>query len=57
MQAFKLNNDQWELLRTLRAAGCAVTVFLPHEINEANPRDVEDEMRAAGWNEINKQLK
>lgn len=57
MPSFKLNDVQWELLRTFRAAGCAVIVFLPHEIGEANPEDVENKMRAAGWNEINKQLK
>ena len=53
MKTFKLNDDQWELLRTLRAAGCAVSVFLPHEIGEADPGDVEERMCVAGWNEIN----
>ena len=53
MKTFKLNDQQWELLSTLRAAGCAVTVFLPHEMGDTAAEDIEESMCSAGWNEIN----
>ena len=46
------DNDQ-EVLRQLRKNGCAVTVFLPHEIGDADPDNVEERMCVAGWDEIN----
>ena len=49
----ELTDQDKECLRQLRRNGCAVTVFLPHEIGEANPEDVEERMCKAGWDEIN----
>ena len=49
----ELTEQDKECLRQLRKNGCAVTVFLPHEIGDANPEDVEERMCIAGWDEIN----
>ena len=49
----ELTEQDKECLRQLRENGCAVTVFLPHEIGDANPEDVEERMCIAGWDEIN----
>ena len=49
----ELTEQDKECLRQLRKNGCAVTVFLPHEIGDANPDDVEERMCIAGWDEIN----
>ncbi len=50
----ELTDQDKECLRQLRKNGCAVTVFLPHEIGDANPDDVEERMCMAGWDEINR---
>lgn len=49
----ELTEQDKECLRQLRKCGCAVTVFLPHEVGAADPEDVEERMCVAGWNEIN----
>lgn len=49
----ELTEQDKNTLRQLRKNGCAVVVFLPHEIGEANPEDVEEKMCIAGWDEIN----
>jgi hypothetical protein len=49
----ELTDQDKECLRQLRKNGCAVTVFLPHEIGDADPDDVEERMCIAGWDEIN----
>lgn len=36
----------------LRAQGCAITVFLPGELRDADADHVEDAMVSAGWNAI-----
>jgi len=41
------------MLRELRDQGCAVCVFLPHEMPDSSQRDVEDYMCQAGWGQIN----
>jgi hypothetical protein len=40
-------------LGRMRDAGCAVTVFLPHEIGEGSADDVEEAMCVAGWAAVN----
>ena len=49
----ELTEQDKECLRQLRKNGCAVTVFLPHEIGGASPEEVEEKMCMAGWDEIN----
>lgn len=49
----ELTEQDKECLRQLRKNGCAVTVFLPHEIGDASPEEVEEKMCMAGWDEIN----
>lgn len=49
----ELTDQDKECLRQLRKNGCAVTVFLPHEVGDADPEDVEERMCVAGWDEIN----
>ena len=48
-----MTEDQTKALRDLRDAGYAVTVFTPEEMPHSRPRDVEDAMCEAGWNQIN----
>ena len=45
--------EQIAVLRQLRDQGCAVCVFLPHEMPNSAPEEVEDAMCQAGWNRIN----
>jgi hypothetical protein len=49
----ELTPEDTKVLRKLRDAGCAVTVFLPHEIGEGCTDDVEEAMCVAGWSAIN----
>ena len=49
----ELTDQDKEVLRQLRKNGCAVCVFLPHEIKAAEPDDVEEAMCVGGWNAIN----
>ena len=49
----ELTPEDRDCLKRLRNNGCAVTVFLPEEIGEADAGDVEDRMCGAGWDEIN----
>lgn len=51
--ALKLAETELALLRSLRDRGCAVCVFMPHEIGNASLEDVEERMCVAGWAEIN----
>jgi hypothetical protein len=48
----ELTYEDKECLRQLRRNGCAVTVFLPHEMGEADPEAIEERMCVAGWTEI-----
>ena len=41
-----------EAIRSLRDAGCAVTVFTPDELDGADPTAVEDMMVQRGWDAI-----
>lgn len=36
-------------IRALEAMGCAVAVFTPDELGDANPKRVADNMIEAGW--------
>jgi hypothetical protein len=49
---YQLTPEDITYLRGLRAVGCAVCVFLPHEVAEADSDDIEDAMAEAGWNQI-----
>jgi hypothetical protein len=49
----ELTEQDKEMLRGLRKAGCAVCVFLPHEMPHSDPSDVEDAMCEGGWRQIN----
>lgn len=53
MSFHELTPEDVTTLRKLRAVGCAVTVFLPQELEDATPDDVEDAMCEAGWRQIN----
>ena len=48
-----LTPEDCDFLQRLRDAGCAVTVFLPHEIGEGCTDHVEEAMCVAGWSAIN----
>lgn len=48
-----LNDEQQELLQDMRAAGWAVTVVSPGELDGTNPSWVESVMREAAQREIN----
>lgn len=50
---YELNNDDKACIHRLLEAGCAICIFLPQEIGEADPEDVEERMCLAGWDEIN----
>ncbi len=50
--SYELTPEDITFLRGLRKAGCAVCVFLPHEIESSDPDSVEDAMAEAGWNQI-----
>ena len=45
--------DQIKVLRELRSEGYAVCVFMPHEMPNSDPRDVESAMCEGGWRQIN----
>jgi hypothetical protein len=49
---YQLTPEDAAFLRGLRAAGCAVCVFLPHEVEGTDPEAIEDAMAEAGWNQI-----
>ena len=48
----KLMEEATKVIRKLRDAGCAVTVFTPDELEGADPSTVEDMMVERGWNAI-----
>lgn len=48
-----LTEQDKECLRQLRKNGCAVTVFLPHEVGEADIDEIEERMCISGWDAIN----
>lgn len=45
-------NEVAVLCSTLRDLGCAVIVFIPEELNGANPEQVEDLLIEKGWDVI-----
>jgi len=49
----ELSPKQIAMLRELRDQGCAVCVFLPHEMPDSSQENVEDMMCQAGWRQIN----
>lgn len=49
----ELTTEDIAALRRLRDKGCAVCVFLPHEMPHTDPSDVEDAMCEGGWRQIN----
>jgi hypothetical protein len=53
MSSYQLTPEDEEVLNNLRKVGCAVCVFLPDEMPQSDPDDVEDAMCQAGWNQIN----
>jgi len=50
---YELTPEDEEVLRGLRKMGCAVCVFLPHEMGDIDIEQVEDAMCEAGWQQIN----
>jgi hypothetical protein len=49
---YELTPEDAEVLRGLRKVGCAVCVFLPHEMGDIDTEQVEDAMCEAGWRQI-----
>jgi hypothetical protein len=49
MMKIEFTERDEEYLAELRARGCAVTVFLPHELGAVDPEVVEERMCMAGW--------
>ena len=49
----QMTADQLKVLRELRSEGYAVCVFMPEEMPDSRPRDVEDAMCEGGWRQIN----
>ena len=45
-------NEVAVLCSTLRDLGCAVIVFIPEELNGADPEQVEDILIEKGWDVI-----
>lgn len=45
--------EQIAVIRQLRAAGYAVCIFTPDEMQDSKPHRVEDAMCEGGWNQIN----
>ena len=52
MTEYQLTKEDIAALRRLRDAGCAVCVFLPHEMGDIDIEQVEDAMCEAGWRQI-----
>ena len=52
MTEYQLTKEDIAALRRLRDAGCAVCVFLPHEMGDTDTELVEDAMVIAGWGRI-----
>lgn len=48
----RVTDEEHAALKSLRSRGFAVTVFTPGEVNNANPRAVEDSMVERGWQTI-----
>lgn len=44
--------EQIDVVRLLRTAGYAVTIFAPDEVGDVDPSAVEDAMCEAGWRQI-----
>jgi hypothetical protein len=53
MSRYQLTPEDEEVLYNLRKVGCAVCVFLPDEMPQSEPDDVENAMCQAGWSQIN----
>jgi hypothetical protein len=47
-----LSTAEEDILSSLRDRGCAVCVFQPHEIGDADLEKIEERMCVAGWDEI-----
>lgn len=52
MSTFELTKEDIDMMRSLRARGCAVCVFLPEEMENSDPDQVEDAMIEGGWRQI-----
>lgn len=52
MSMYDLTPEDIAVLRGLRKVGCAVCVFLPHEMENSDPDQVEDAMCEGGWQQI-----
>ena len=50
---YELNDDDMACLNRLLTAGCAICIFLPQEIGDADIEAIEERMCTAGWDEIN----
>jgi hypothetical protein len=50
---YELTPEDIAVLQGLRKVGCAVCVFLPHEMPHSDQDDVEDAMAEGGWRQIN----
>lgn len=53
MSTYDLTPEDIATLRGLREKGCAVCVFLPQEMENSDPDQIEDAMTEGGWNQIN----
>ena len=53
MSMHQLTPEDIAVLRGLRKVGCAVCVFLPHEMENSTPDDVDDALCEGGWRQIN----
>jgi hypothetical protein len=51
-ETYQLTTEDIAALRRLRAAGCAVCVFMPHEMENSDPDQVEEDMCKSGWDRI-----
>ena len=52
MSTYDLTPEDIAVLRSLREKGCAVCVFLPDEMENSDPEQVEDAMCEGGWRQI-----
>jgi hypothetical protein len=49
---YELTREDVAAIRRLRDKGCAVSVFVPCEVQHSNARLIEEEMVSAGWRKI-----
>ena len=48
-----MTEEQLKTISALRDEGYAVCIFMPDEMPDSNPKDVETSMCEGGWNQIN----